>query len=203
MTSRTSLRDASRNPAPFEATPSRSARLVAYRGASRPEPEPLPNRCPNARSGGHGGKRDQRVRSVRFAGTSSIPGHWTTHLTRARKQSGGLEVPSSNLGAPLNGKPRPGGVFAVLAGIPRLLGWARSGHERIERDRARSIASGGGRRKMMPHNRRIHSWQSSCCGPIGHRTKDVPLPRAHSRSIRRCLRQARLIVIYSAGEESP
>ena len=37
--------------------------------------------------------------------------HSPPQPARALAQSGGLQVPSSNLGATINGKPRSGGVF--------------------------------------------------------------------------------------------
>jgi hypothetical protein len=67
--------------------------------------ESAKRRCPFvAQTPGVGGMEEsgsKAPRGHRFAGTSSTPRHTPPHAFRALAQSRGLEVPSSNLGAPI------------------------------------------------------------------------------------------------------
>jgi hypothetical protein len=81
---------------------------------------PLPKRCPNARDTPHGGKRLERSRTLEISCTLATSRRSAAPETRVLEESGGLEVPSSNLGAPIGFVARSA-ILNVLSASKRLV----------------------------------------------------------------------------------
>jgi hypothetical protein len=84
----------------------RSVHSILFRSSLQTtKPTGVPNPCPNVRKSARGAWRRRGYVRCRNPCTFATSRHSPTDRARPLKQSGGLEVPSSNLGAPIEKGP--------------------------------------------------------------------------------------------------